>query len=97
MSQWSKDRNPLPADWEWRRQRVFERDLFVCQLGYAGVCTGRATEVDHKGHRDDHRIIKLRAVCSECHRVRTQEQSREGVEKRKALLHPRALQHPGLL
>lgn len=96
MGQWSEDRPPLPKDWEQRRQRVFERDGRLCQLGYADLCTTVATEVDHKGARDDHRLTELQAVCSECHKVKTQQQSREAIQSKAALARPKKRVHPAL-
>lgn len=96
MTQWSEDRPPLPPDWEQRRQRVFERDGWLCQLGFPEVCTVRATECDHKGERDDHRLTELQAVCSECHKVKTQQQSREAIQSKAALARPPKRVHPAL-
>lgn len=97
MAQWSEDRPPLPADWDWRRERVFERDQRVCQLAFPGVCTVYATECDHKGDRDDHRVGSLQAVCSACHRVKTQGQSAEGLRAHWAKTRLPKRKHPGLL
>lgn len=96
MAQWSKDRAPLPRDWELRRQRVFQRDKWRCQLGLS-VCTGRAVEVDHIDRNDDHRLVNLRAVCSACHRVRTQEQAAEATRAMWARTRVPEERHPGLL
>lgn len=97
MPQWSEDRAPLPTDWEWRRERVFERDGRVCQLAMPGVCIVYATECDHKGDRDDHRLESLQAVCSACHRVKTQEQSAAGTKAAWAKTRLPIRKHPGLL
>lgn len=56
---------------EWRRIRllVLERDGWQCQLRIAGVCTGRATTVDHVLERDaggTHDPSNLRAACGPC-------------------------------
>ncbi|MFE5290195.1 HNH endonuclease [Nocardia sp. NPDC056611] len=77
------------------------RDGRRCQLRLAG-CVGAATEVDHRsgvafGGSD--RMENLQAVCAPCHRVKTQEEAREGSRRRRAAAvhvdHKR--KHPGLL
>jgi len=35
------------GDWPERRVRVLERDGYACQLHYADICVGRASQVDH--------------------------------------------------
>lgn len=62
----------------WRRIRAFvlNRDSFACQLRYPGICTTRATEVDHIVmfiNRKDLELdpTNLRAVCVPCHTHRT--------------------------
>jgi 5-methylcytosine-specific restriction protein A len=76
--------NPPPANsyaygygWQVIRKRVLVRDGYQCQLRYAGICVGRAREVDHivqpeAGGTDD--LANLRAVCTPCHRRRTGQQ-----------------------
>ena len=71
----SDRRATLPPDWEWRVQVVLERDP-LCRLRLYG-CTGKSEEVDHAGHRDDHRFAKLRGVCSNCHGKRTAAQGHQ--------------------
>jgi hypothetical protein len=46
--------NPPPANayaygsgWQAARKRVLERDRYQCQLRYADICVGRASQVDH--------------------------------------------------
>ena len=65
---WRK--SPLPPDWSSRRKAVLLRDRGVCQI-QGPRCEGVATEVDHKGPHDDHRLSQLRAVCHTCHATRT--------------------------
>jgi 5-methylcytosine-specific restriction endonuclease McrA len=61
----------LPPGWRSRiRPAVLARDGYTCQLRY-DVCTGAATEVDHKKRGDDHSMPNLQAVCSACHQVKT--------------------------
>lgn len=64
----------LPSDWPARRKRVLARDRHACQLRIAGVCVGRATDVDHIEQNDDHSDANLRAACSPCHARRSSQQ-----------------------
>ena len=62
------------GDWPERRVRVLERDGYTCQLRYADICVGRASECDHivqpeAGGSND--LANLRAVCVRCHARRT--------------------------
>ena len=62
------------GDWPERRRRVLERDGYACQLRYADICVGRASQVDHivqpeAGGTND--LANLRAVCVRCHARRT--------------------------
>ena len=73
--------NPPPANlyayggsWPVIRKKVLERDGYQCQLRYADICVGRATQVDHivqpeAGGGSD--LANLRAVCVRCHARRT--------------------------
>lgn len=61
------------SSWEWQQLRPFilNRDGYVCQLQYAGICTGYATTVDKKqpaARRPDlaHDPENLQAACNEC-------------------------------
>ncbi|MBA9002022.1 HNH endonuclease [Thermomonospora cellulosilytica] len=86
---------PLPPDWKRRRLAVLERDGHTCQI--AGPrCTGRATEVDHTGAADDHRLEALRAVCSACHASRTGRQGAAARGPRPSRRRPPE-PHPGIL
>jgi 5-methylcytosine-specific restriction endonuclease McrA len=67
----SSDRRAhLPRNWQALRLRVFDRDGYLCQIA-GPTCTGLATEVDHINGRDNHGMGNLRAVCSRCHKART--------------------------
>lgn len=68
----------LPTGWARTCARVLHRDGYVCQLHLARVCTGLATEVDHIGDRNDHDDANLQAVCSDCHKIKTQAESMAG-------------------
>jgi 5-methylcytosine-specific restriction enzyme A len=75
---WSR---PPPANayayssgWQAIRKKVLERDGYRCQLRYAVICIGRASQVDHivqpeAGGTDA--LENLRAVCRRCHARRT--------------------------
>jgi 5-methylcytosine-specific restriction enzyme A len=63
-------RSPLPANWPQLRRAVLRRDKGVCQIK-GPRCTEQATEVDHKGAHDDHRLVMLQAVCKPCHASKT--------------------------
>jgi hypothetical protein len=85
-------RSPLPRDWKRRRLRVLERDRYRCRIR-GPKCVGRATDVDHIGRDDDHRLVNLRSACGPCHDARTARQAQAaGV----AHYRPRVA-HPGLL
>jgi 5-methylcytosine-specific restriction protein A len=86
-SRWAEHaaRNPLQAAfykseaWRTLRREVLERDP-DCRLRFPG-CTGRSTEVDHvigidAGGSND--PANLRGVCHHCHRLKTQQESKEG-------------------
>jgi 5-methylcytosine-specific restriction protein A len=62
------------GDWQARVRRVLERDGYQCQLRYADICVGKASQVDHiiqpeAGGGSD--LANLRAVCVRCHARRT--------------------------
>jgi 5-methylcytosine-specific restriction enzyme A len=73
--------NPPPANryaysgnWAHIRLQVLERDGYTCQLRFADICIGKASEVDHivqpeAGVGND--LANLRAVCTPCHARRT--------------------------
>lgn len=74
----------LPSDWPERRRRVIARDRGICQWidedGTATndsgetICGSPGTDVDHAGHRDDHRLSQLRLLCSKHHNRRSAQQ-----------------------
>lgn len=94
----SDRRQFLPPNWEDLRQQVFERDGWRCRwkLPSGARCPRRATDVDHTGDRDDHRLIKLRALCSHHHGKLSSQQGVQAREKRKApRKRKRVDRHPG--
>lgn len=71
----SKDRQGLSGrPWRRLRQRILERDKYLCQpCAFDGRVT-EATAVDHiqalaNGGTDDE--SNLRAICNECHEAKT--------------------------
>lgn len=92
----------LPPDWEKRRDERLELDGYQCthvRVDTGRRCTGRATDVDHVGNRDDHRISQLRSKCGWHHLGKS---SREGAaaaskwSKIRAREQRARRQHPGL-
>jgi 5-methylcytosine-specific restriction enzyme A len=85
----------LPADWARRRARILRRDHHRCQIAGPG-CTRIATEVDHIDHGDNHDPANLQAVCSRCHRAKTQGEAAGAQSAARARsIRPREA-HPGL-
>lgn len=89
--------------WERQREnrRILERDGYRCQVAIPGVCTGTATEVDHRVNLAsttrpdllDHDANK-RAACSACHKVLTQRQAQAAATRPSRRRPPEP--HPGL-
>lgn len=86
----------LPNDWKRRRLAVLERDGWRCTRLVDGKrCTARATEVDHVHRGDDHRLENLAALCTDCHRVKTQAEAAAGRHRHR--MHRELDAHPGLV
>jgi 5-methylcytosine-specific restriction enzyme A len=73
------------GSWPVIRKQVLERDGYQCLLRFAGICIGKATEVDHilqpgAGGTDD--LENLRAVCRPCHARRTGQQGALAKQRR---------------
>jgi 5-methylcytosine-specific restriction protein A len=54
--------------------RVFKRDRYRCQLRYAEICLGKASQVDHivqPEAGETNALENLRAVCRQCDARRT--------------------------
>lgn len=71
--------NSRSADAQWRKlvKRILKRDNHRCQINYVGICTGRASEVDHKlavafGGTDH--PSNLQAACRECHLAKSSDE-----------------------
>lgn len=91
-SRWDTDRrDTFPEDWySYRRPAVIARDGGQCvQCGKPG------NQVDHKGHRLDHRIEMLQLLCVSCHRVKTLEQARQATMARNSKRRRPVPKHPG--
>ena len=85
----------LPADWPERRRLILQSAYWRCQIKIPGVCTGKATEVDHIRRGDDHQPSNLRAACAACHGKKS---SREGNSRQSELRARRKRpteRHPG--
>lgn len=86
----------LPNDWNTRRQRVFKRDGYVCQLAYEG-CTYDAEECDHVINNDDHTLSNLQSVCGSCHSIKSSLEGQAAMRKQRAMEKREKEKHPGLL
>lgn len=78
-------------------RRILDRDRGQCQVG-SPRCTTIATEVDHiipvfEGGTDDPH--NLQAICSPCHRMKTNQEASRARARRLAPVWQRP--HPGLL
>ncbi len=71
------------------------RDKGACRLRYSG-CLGTATEVDHILQGDDHSLTNLQAVCTACHKVKTNKQKVIVVAAKRRLKYRPDVRHPGL-
>lgn len=91
----STRRARLPKNWEAARRRILQRDNHHCQLRLEG-CTGRATEVDHRVAGDNHDPTNLQAVCSSCHKRKTQAEAALARAPRPSRRRAQP-NHPGLL
>jgi hypothetical protein len=53
------------------KKMVLQRAEYRCEIGYVGVCTGIATEVDRKDNSGDYTEGNCQAACHECHVKKT--------------------------
>lgn len=67
----------LPPDWWKIRGQVLKRDGWRCRwiLPSGARCPRKATDVDHMGDRDDHRLERLRSLCADHHKKVTARQA----------------------
>ncbi len=85
----------MPPGWSKIRAAVLKRDRGECQAR-TWKCTGRATEVDHRGDPNDHRLAMLQSVCRDCHQVIGGQRS-AAKRKAKGLTRKRPPEaHPGM-
>ena len=75
------------SGWSKIARQVLVRDGYRCQLRYADICVGRASQVDHivqpeAGGGSD--LANLRAVCVRCHARRTGRQGALAKQRRAA-------------
>ena len=99
----STRKETLPPDWPQRRQAVFARDGNRCVVikKDGRRCWDDASDCDHVGDRNDHRLENLRSLCSWHHQRRSSMQggtasAQAGQARRKSILRPPE-QHPGLI
>lgn len=68
-----------PTGWAKIRRQVLNRDKGICQIGYPGLCTIRATEVDHivpTAAGGGHELSNLQAACTACNRQKNYDDKR---------------------
>ena len=91
----SNRRNELPREWHKLRAKVKKRDGDTCVL-----CGRAGTDVDHIVPGDDHSLMNLRLLCSDCHLKKSAEEGGAAYRaKRRAIENKlrRTEQHPGIL
>lgn len=89
--------SPLPSNWASAiRPAVLTRDQYQCQIR-GPRCTGQATEVDHTGASDDHRLEVLQSACKACHASKTGREARAARGPLATRMRPRDEGHPGLI
>lgn len=87
----------LPPNWETEIvPAIKERDKNRCRwiLPSGKRCPRKGTDVDHAGDPDDHRLHKLRLLCSFHHNKRTSMQGRQARAARKAKKFRPGEEHP---
>lgn len=88
----SNRRAELPPNWYTEiRTTVLKRDGHRCQ-----ACGYPASDVDHIGDKDDHRLTNLQALCGWCHRKKTSRQGNQSVNRIKVREGREPEAHPGL-
>ena len=90
---WSGNRRSFPTA---TRKQIMDRDEWRCQIRGEG-CLGEATQADHiknwaEGGTDD--AANGQAACAECHKHKTAEERKRGMQKRSRYRQP--MSHPGM-
>ena len=89
--------NRLPTrQWQKLRKTTLHRDNHTCQLNYPG-CTTTATEIDHKQNLTTggtNQLDNLQAVCTTCHKQKTQHESLTARTRHKRKPKPHPLDTP---
>jgi hypothetical protein len=100
MSAGSWRTTPLPSGWGRLRVQVLARDP-VCRWGMlpgeTGPCHQDATDADHMGAPDDHRLEMMRGLCHPHHKKRSDEQGRAAKEALRSLRFLPKEPHPGFV
>ncbi|PZG20612.1 HNH endonuclease [Nonomuraea aridisoli] len=95
----STRRHTLPPNWPDIRRAVLRRDGYQCthiRADTGNRCGERATDVDHLGDRDDHRLQNLAAKCAGHHRRKSSRQGAEAANARRIPRNRPPDPHPGL-
>ncbi|ARJ05491.1 hypothetical protein GCM10010988_05800 [Cnuibacter physcomitrellae] len=97
----STRRSDLPKDWPKIRAQRLMIDGHRCQhirVDTDRLCNARATDVDHIGDRDDHRVEMLRSKCRYHHQQKDSRLAGEASGRaRRAARDAAKPTHPGLL
>lgn len=85
-----------PKDWQARRKQVLTRCGERCEhtLTTGRRCPDKATDVNHRGHREDHSPESLEGLCRHHHLKYTSRQG-NAAQKARKLKKPQP-KHPGL-
>jgi 5-methylcytosine-specific restriction protein A len=81
----------LMVDWNYIRNKIRRRDKWKCQMVLENglICCRPATDVDHIVELADggsfHDLDNLRALCSDCHKIKTVLMRRLRASRRKTL------------
>ena len=87
---------PNSHQWQKLRKTTLHRDNHTCQLNYPG-CTTTATEVDHISNLTTggtNKLDNLQAVCTNCHKQKTQHESLASRTRHKRKPKPHPLDTP---
>lgn len=90
---------PLPSNWRFLRAQRLKIDGYQCTETREDTqlrCESKATDVDHIGEPDDHRLIMLRSLCGWHHDIKTAGQGGRAAGANKKARTSRE-PHPGYL